>query len=267
MFAALPFTLALITSPQSGWETKSNTTKIPFEVHNAVVKALQEATEAQTKRDYQLSLALLHGIIYNDGVKIAIDPDGLTPTPAARQGLTNALNSWEKALEKDNPIQFISDPTKAHLTLQFVDKVPRSGHDALGLIELKKRYSWNRTRYEIEISGTIYVQTHFNRIPLTSSQFTEVIAHELGHLLGLDDLNQTGQLMGPMILDQPVSGPNARETYAVQIVRYHAKTQWNTVVDLINASKQSQTEAEFLSYEQEYLATCTVGGPCKYGKH
>lgn len=268
MLVALPLSLFVLSSGQSGWEVSAQKApiKMPFEVHSAVVKSLQDASEAQSKRDYQLSLALLHGVIYNDGVEVGIDSSGQSPNSAARQGLDQALATWEKSLAGDNPIRLVGASAKADVLIKFVEKVPRSGHDALGLIELKKKYSWNRSRYEIDIQGTIYIQTHFNRVPLTSAQYTEVIAHELGHLLGLDDLDQPGQLMGPMVLERPVNGPNARETYAVQAIRYQAKTQWNSVVELINSTQPRYSDETFLSYEREYLAMCTVGGRCYHGK-
>lgn len=267
MIATLPFALALLAPQQTGWEAnvnKSNTIEVPFEVHKSVVNSLQEALEAQGKRDYQLSLALLDGIFYKDGIQIALDPASLTPSASAKDGLSKAFQTWNTSLGSDNPVEFVGNVKDADLTIKFVEKIPRSGHDALGLIELKKEYRWNKSRYETEVTGTIYIQNHYDKTPLTAVQFSEVIAHELGHLIGLDDIDKTGQLMGPMLLDKPCPAPNKRETYAVQFLRNQAKKQWNSVLSLIQKDRESPDQP-LLSYEENYLASCTVGAPCQHG--
>jgi hypothetical protein len=253
--------------PQSsGWDSKKSTetVKLPAEIHESSIKALNEASEAHQKRDHQLALALLHGVFYKGGVKVAVDPKFPAPNQAAREGLGRSLSTWSTTLEGDSPIQFINDASAADVKIQFVDKVPRSGHDALGLIELKKEYRWNRLRYEIEITGTIYIQTHFDKNPLDATQYSEVIAHELGHLLGLDDMPNPGQLMGPMIVNQPIPNPNKRESYAVQILRHQAKKQWNSVVEDLNFSGFSADSHG--SRTHEYQASCTGKSGCRYGK-
>lgn len=268
MIASLPLALALFVPQQTGWEAnnnKSNTIDVPYEVHKSVVSSLQEALEAQSKRDFQLSLALLDGVFYKDGVQVALDPTNTQPSQAAKDGLSKAIKTWNDTLGSDNPVDFVSNPKDADLTIKFVEKVPRSGHDALGLIELKKEYRWNKTRYETIVSGTIYIQTNYNKTPLSSTQLNEVIAHELGHLIGLDDVDKTGQLMGPMLLDQPCPTPNRREIYAVQFLRNQAKKQWNNVLDLIKTNRQS-ADQPMQSHKEEFLASCTVGKPCHYGK-
>ncbi len=258
----------LLLAPQNGWAKpdEKNIIQVPFEVHDAIVKSLQEAQEAQSKRDYQLSLALLHGVIYNNGIKISVSPETPTPTNAAKEGINRALQSWASALHTDNPIKFTSNPNDAEIIIKFVDKVPESGADALGLIKLKKQYRWNKSRYETEISGTIYIQTHYEHNPLNATQYTEVIAHELGHLLGLDDIPNTGQLMGPMIVNKPITNPNQRETYAVQFVRNQAKKQWNSVLENIKQDANHAESSNDYYLETNYLASCTGKGHCQHGK-
>jgi len=267
LIAALPCALALLAPAQNGWSKSSDKTtiQVPFEVHDAVIKSLQEASEAQSKRDYQLSLALLHGVIYNDGVKVAVS--GSFPNQSAKDGLNRALDTWSRALQKDDPIELTTNPSTANIKIEFVEKVPRSGHDALGLIELKKQYRWNKSRYETEVTGTIYIQTHYDRNPLNATQYAEVIAHELGHLLGLDDMPNTGQLMGPMIVDKPITSPNQRETYAVQFVRNQAKKQWNSVLENIKQEAQLPAQNDEYTMETHYLASCTGETILQHGKH
>lgn len=260
MPALLPFALALLLSPQTGWEARPNRPiEVPAEVHKNVVETLNDALEAQSKRDYQLSLALLHGVIYQGGVKVAVDPRYPAPNAAAKEGLDRALRTWEQSLGNDDPIRLVSDPASAEVKIQFVDKVPRSGHDALGLIELKKEYRWNNSRYETIVSGTIYIQTHFDKVQLDATQYSEVAAHELGHLLGLEDMPNTGQLMGPMLLEKPVPTPNRREVSAVQFVRNQARRQWNSVLDSMQKDAGSRLGSFELVQKSHYLACCTGG--------
>lgn len=263
MLSLLPITALAVAAVSSG----STAPALPAEVHPSVIKAFQQAIDAEAGKDYQLSLALMHGVLYNSGVKIRLKTaNGKPITKAAEQGMSSALSAWQDVLGRDNPIKFVNADQDADLTIQFVDKVPSKAYDTLGLIELRKEYSWNRSRYEVEVSGTIYIQTNYEGKNLNAAQYTEVIAHELGHLLGLNDLANTGQLMGPMIFEKPISGPLAHESNAVQTVRYQAKRQWNSVIDKMNSEPVSFSSNELQSCSEKYLATCTVGKPCQQGK-
>lgn len=263
MLSLLPTTALAIASATSGTAAP----ELPREVHPSVTKTFQQAIDAREQKDYQLSLALMHGVLYNSGVKIKLKAaNGKPITKSAEQGLNSALAAWQDVLGKENPIKIVGADQESDLTLQFVDKVPSRSNDTLGLIELRKEYSWNRSRYETKVSGTIYIQTNYEGRTLTAAQFSEVIAHELGHLLGLNDLAESGQLMGPMIFEKPVYGPQAHESYAVQMIRYQGKRQWNTVVEKMGSVELNFDPSELTSCSEKYLATCTVGKPCRYGK-
>jgi len=263
LLSLLPTTAFAIAAFSSG----STAPALPAEVHPSVTKAFQQAIDAEADKDFQLSLALMHGILYNSGVKIRLKTaNGKPITKAAEQGLDKALEVWQDVLGRDNPIKLVDGGQDSDLTIQFVDKVPTKSYDTLGLIEMRKEYSWNRSRYEVKVSGTIYIQTNYEGKNLNAAQYTEVIAHELGHLLGLNDLANTGQLMGPMVFEKPISGPLAHESNAVQIVRYQAKRQWNSVIDKMNSEPTTFNSNEIQSCIEKYLATCTVGRPCQQGK-
>ncbi len=234
---------------------------LPVEVHPSFRASLIEAIEAERSRDYQLSLALLHGIIYKDGVSVrAKNSSGAAVSKAQDQAINGAVEVWKKALGKDCPIRFTND-SGAEITVLFVDKIPRKSPDALGLIDLRKEYRWTKRKYEISISGTIFVQTAYDGRTLSVSESTEVIAHEFGHLLGLDDLKTPGQLMGPFVFDSPVGGPQPHESYAVQMLRYQAKKQWNSVVDHISTKTELESPETGWHLSKQYLATCTVLTP------
>jgi hypothetical protein len=48
------------------------------------------------------------------------------------------------------------------------------------------------------------------------------IMHEMGHILGLEDSDRVGDLMGPLDVNHPVSGPKSYESEAVYELRSQA---------------------------------------------
>lgn len=211
---------------------------LPLEVHPSFMEALAKADRVSEKQDFQQALALIAGVLYPDGVTVSIDAASLggmraLGVKAAERGIA----TWNQSLGQDNPVRYVGIGKPAEIVIKFTDKVPEGSADALGLIELRKEYRWNRTRFEVSNTGVIHVQRHFEGEALGDAHLAEIVCHELGHLIGLADVEYVGHLMGPMDLNRPASGPQPHEVRAVRVLRDRARTQWNDVRDLILKSK------------------------------
>ena len=99
------------------------------------------------------------------------------------------------------------------ILVKFVNAID-SGGDVQGQVEATRMLHWGSTvSYKIE--GTLLVRRTTGRRALTEDEMTEVVAHELGHLLGLDDADECAGLMGPFVAGRPRLKPSKNEVNAV----------------------------------------------------
>jgi hypothetical protein len=59
--------------------------------------------------------------------------------------------------------------------------------------------------------------------PMPSDAMTHEVMHEVGHVLGLEDCDYLGELMGPLDVRRPVEAPLAHEADAVRDLRDEAR--------------------------------------------
>lgn len=192
----------------------------PKTVHPSVVQAFQRADSAIKRNDRQFASALLSGIYYPNGITIALEPAG-TAAEASRadRALRRAVAAWERALPHDCPIRMLPVGAKSEVPIQMVDVIREQGRDAMGFINLEKRYQWNRNEHRVTYSGSIQILRADQGRLLTEDELTEIMCHELGHLLGLADVDHADCLMGPMIIGRPIVAPDAEEIGAVRMIR------------------------------------------------
>jgi len=213
-------------------------------LHPDVVDAYNRSGEAAQAADYQQALVLLEGSLYPEGVRLAVENDD----PARRAIVTAAVDTWSRQLQGDNPVRVVSSRDPHDILVRWVPTIPETAGShrcalasdhSLGLIRLQKRYRWNRTARELTITGTIFVAEDPESGPLSREEQRDVVLHELGHLLGLDDRPDVGPLMGPLERGRP-SGQAARdEVESVRTLRRMLRDRISLIQNhAVRASRQ-----------------------------
>lgn len=198
-----------------------------------VHETYEQSERAVQDGQYHMALALMKGTLYSDGVTIGIEGDHAERTAIVRE----AAQGWNQALEGDSPIRLVSMRENPQVIVKWVPQVPAEGSHTLGLIKMRKEFRWNTTRHEVGIKGTIYVATQPPGSPLSRSEQVDVVMHELGHLLGLDDCGDLGPLMGPLERGKPVGAPTPAEVAAVTGLRRMVRDK----LSLVNLQLSRQT--------------------------
>lgn len=233
LLASLSFCLLL-----SSYASNIAPESLPSECHPSFVHALKKADLAVSANDPQFAQALLEGILYPNGVKVNIDLQSAGSSHASvENALRRAIFQWHSALDQKSLIQLVGSNQKADLTIRLVDKLPNRSDRTLGLIELKKSYSWNKSIHKVSYQGTISVKRSWDGKSLNEDELTEVICHELGHLLGLADVDVMGSLMGPMDRNHLLTGPQKHEVQALRLLRQAAQERLTQIEADILAKK------------------------------
>jgi hypothetical protein len=183
-----------------------------------VKNAVEKADLALSEGDKNLALALYKGSLYTSKIRLAVDKSTLD-SEEQFSAVVMAVAVWDKELEGDFPVTIVEKAEDADVVVRFVDAIPERGEDALGLIKLEKSYRWSRSTHSFKCKGTISIVRSASGGRLTYSETRDVAMHELGHLLGLADVENTGVLMGPLERGKPLSKPTRSEVEDVKSMR------------------------------------------------
>ena len=155
-------------------------------------------------------LATLESYLLSNTVTVGIDPSAARDWKS--RSIERGIGIWSDALS-DSPFVMAEPGQKPMVTVKFVDSID-SGGDVQGQVEATRMLHWGSS-VSYQIHGTLLVRRTTGRRGLTEDEMTEVVAHELGHLLGLDDAEECRGLMGPFEAGNPRLRPTREEVDAV----------------------------------------------------
>jgi len=195
-------------------------------IQSRIYDQLARAEFALGAGDYQTAEAYAGSVLLKDEVRIHVNfarcPEGRAHT--AEQALNAAVELWESAL--DYTVDFVLvENGPADVKLAYKPAVRMYGQDVAG------HATWNRTvqtlggiafGYRLRADIQLRTQDPAGR-DLSLAAMTHTAAHELGHLLGLEDSPRIGDIMGQLRIDQPATGPSDEELGRLREVRAHAK--------------------------------------------
>lgn len=164
-------------------------------------------------------LATLQSYLLAQPVTVGIDPSDQGDWKT--ESILKGIQIWSDALE-DSPFVLARPGQKPMVVVKFVNSI-ETGGDVQGQVEATRMLHWgNAVSYKIE--ATLLIRRTTGRRELREDEISEVVAHELGHLLGLDDAEECVGLMGPFVPGHARVRPSREELNAVLDYRDQLRT-------------------------------------------
>jgi hypothetical protein len=165
-----------------------------------VVKALR-ASSAGGWEGRQRSAVTLESLLMVKPVSVGLDVASDNGEARRTDGLRAGVRLWQEAM-RDCPFRLAGDDETPDVVVRFVKDIPDGG-DLAGEIEAGRRLQWSPNSRRYTLTATMLIRTHCDGRKLGREEITEVVAHELGHLLGLEDDDREDGLMGPFVPGHP----------------------------------------------------------------
>lgn len=171
------------------------------------------------------AMAHLSLILMEEPVRYRIEfvrvPDSMKPT--CRLAFEEAVELWQQAFPGEIHFTEVADAASSDLTITFEPDVRQSGNAVAGIVNWKRRVLPSRPA-KCQLSAEMHL-----RIMQPSGRYMQIehmrhtAAHELGHVLGLDDSPFFGDIMGPLDLARPATGFEVSELENLRTVRLQAQ--------------------------------------------
>ncbi len=171
--------------------------------------------------DPAMARAHAMAVLVSDDVKIELVLDKVPASrrTACRAAVDDALEAWQKALGSDVRLGRVEDGARSGIVVRFEPDVRERGVPVAGYV------NWKRKAEEgaATVTGDVQIRTmNLDGTPMSPRAIRNITMHEMGHLLGLDDANRSGEVMGPLDPSRPVSAPSSSEAAAVRNLRSEA---------------------------------------------
>lgn len=182
---------------------------------------LQAQREIEMGR-WQLALAQADCILLSTPIRVWLGFDSSSRRHrACAKNIRKAMEMWQQAVADETLFEIVDDPEQADVRISLTDEIRRDGYNSGGSIRWERAIVASEdggyeTRYRAEI---VLALAGPGGRRLNNAQMVHAAAHELGHVLGLQDSGEVGNVMGPLDLKRPVSRPSAQEAQALAEVR------------------------------------------------
>lgn len=188
---------------------------------------IQTAGEAMAGGDYDKAIAYADLVLVQNEIRYTVDYSQVPDSQAesAKAAIHDAVGIWNKALNQE--VRFVEvEPGQANVRIRFETGVRSVGGEVAGYAVWQRQVNdWGNGRYSLTLSGDIKVRTKTpSGRDMDQAALTHAAAHELGHLLGLWDSPNLGDVMGPLYLKQPATSASQSEAAALREARNEARS-------------------------------------------
>ena len=128
---------------------------------------------------------------------------------------------WKRALGDEFNMEEVAADQPAEINVIFEPSVKQNGSEVAGFVTWSRKVDGSPVH--MDLSAEVRVRTtQPTGEPMMLEHMRHTSAHELGHVLGLDDSPYFGDIMGPLDLRHPVVDFEASELENLRAVRAEA---------------------------------------------
>jgi hypothetical protein len=175
------------------------------------------------------AMAMLELLLVPEKTEVSVDLSGLPESVRDRfkQGFERGFNLWDRALGKDFPFELrFTDQIRLGIEARVVDRIDGDYHQ-MGELFVTRRVSWSKRTHRAELTGTLKISRYSRPGRLLSAEeVTHIVAHELGHALGLGDTESVREIMGPVLIGRPFARLTADEVRRVRSIRESIREEY-----------------------------------------
>ena len=197
-----------------------------------------KAVQAEQKEP-QKALAMLELLVLSTPLDITADYSGVPKNLREEyaNAVADAFGMWERALRSDFPMRLVRKSSSA-IRLSFASSIAGGEANQKGEFYVTRRIQWGEAFRAGQIDGrfTIVKLATDDRY-MTGKEIKHIVAHELGHALGLADSKFLDRIMGPVMLGNPFAQVTPEEIREVKEIRAAIKKEISSVLEVVKTRK------------------------------
>ena len=186
-----------------------------------MVKQVSYARTELQSGDWAMAMAHANLVDFDRPLKVSVSFENVRPDlqNTCRKSLTAGMKIWQDALG-GRPYEFTDQPGDADVEVTFKREVSEGKAPVGGLVRWRRSVEVVNDGPEQRTDAEAFIRTENPRGGhMTFEQMRHECAHELGHVLGLEDSPRSGEIMSMLDLQHPVSKAAKVEVEALMKVR------------------------------------------------
>lgn len=184
------------------------------------------ANQAMNEGNINKAIAYTDLILVHTEIRYSINTDRIPDyqRKSSRDAAQKAIAAWTESLNGEVTFTEV-EPNQATLRIKFEEQVRSVGTEVAGYAVWQRQvYDWGNGNYQPKLSGDISLRS---KTPtgrdMPEGAIIHSACHEIGHLLGLWDSPNFGDVMGPLHLKNPITKPSQNEVAALNEARLIAE--------------------------------------------